>query len=57
MPMPELLTPTVVDPYEPYRRESETGVILYAAGLPGYPANFSRDTLIAGIISGRADLL
>lgn len=29
----------------------------YIAGLPGYPRNFSRDTLLAGLICADADLL
>ncbi|MDB5181304.1 MAG: hypothetical protein JWP13_67 [Candidatus Saccharibacteria bacterium] len=33
------------------------GVTCYFAGLPGYPRNFSRDTLIAGIIAADHHLL
>lgn len=56
--MTELLfEPIVDDPFAPFRHKSDTGASLYAAGYPSYPANFTRDTLKAGIISGRADLL
>ncbi len=33
------------------------GLTCYSAGLPGYPSNFSRDTLISGIISSDQYLL
>jgi glycogen debranching enzyme len=51
------LVESTSDPFTLYRRESDIGIDVYAAGFPGYPANFTRDTLKAGIISGRADLI
>lgn len=45
------------DPFSPYRQVLETGEVGYAAGFPHYPRNFSRDTIIAGIISSDVDLL
>jgi hypothetical protein len=36
---------------------TEGGVTCYMAGLPGYPRNFSRDTIIAGLIAADHHLL
>jgi glycogen debranching enzyme len=51
------LVETLNDPFTLYRRESDLGIDVYAAGFPGYTANFTHDTLLAGIISGRTDLI
>lgn len=40
----------------PYQTEFD-GTSAYFAGLPSYPRNFSRDTLLAGIIAKDMDLL
>lgn len=45
------------DPFSCYRQVLETSEVGYAAGFPHYPRNFSRDTIIAGIISSSGDLL
>jgi hypothetical protein len=42
--------------FENYVTEID-GTVCYFAGLPGYPRNFSRDTIIAGIISADHHLL
>ncbi|HUD06921.1 MAG TPA: hypothetical protein VMR34_03480 [Candidatus Saccharimonadales bacterium] len=47
----------MTDPFSPYIQQSDNGSNVYVAGYPNYTANFTRDTLKAGIISGRADLL
>lgn len=46
-------TNTLLDPYKT-KIDDES---CYFAGLPGYPRNFSRDTLLAGIIATDKDLL
>jgi hypothetical protein len=46
-----------VDPFEPYRREAPDGTVTRAAGMPGYPNNFSRDVFLAGIIASSADMI
>jgi len=43
--------------FDPYARTDETGQLFFAAGFPSYPANFSRDGFMAGIISGNPHLL
>lgn len=44
-------------PFDIFAQYDEQGKISYSAGLPSYPRNFSRDTIIAGLISGNVDLL
>ncbi len=44
-------------PFEIFQQYDERGEISYSAGLPNYPRNFSRDTIIAGLISCNVDLL
>ena len=55
--MSEITIARNVDFFADYRTVSETGAVRYAAGFPSYPANFSRDTFIAGILSGHDELL
>src|SRR5690349_6619040 len=43
-------------PFRSYLTDYE-GIPAYMAGLPGYPGNFSRDTILAGIISADQHLL
>lgn len=45
------------DPFLLFRQEANNGVYTYAAGFPGYPAHFPRDTLIAAILANNAHLL
>ncbi|MBA2279269.1 hypothetical protein H0V99_02435 [Candidatus Saccharibacteria bacterium] len=47
----------LTDPFALYRQEEQDGRTIYSAGFPSYPANFSRDTFLAGIIAGRSDIL
>lgn len=40
------------DPYAAFRREDDDGNLTHAAGLPGYPNNFTQDGVESGIIGG-----
>lgn len=44
------------DPFGPYRATIDGDHCFYA-GLPGYPRNFSRDTILAGLIACDRELL
>jgi len=44
------------DPFAIYQ-QIEDGEVRYSAGFPSYPRNFTRDAVIAGILSSRPDLL
>jgi glycogen debranching enzyme len=55
--MLEVAPEATPNPFAIYKRTSDVGDDIYAAGYPSYPANFSRDTIKAGILSGYADLL
>lgn len=45
------------DPFALYLRESGEGQVHFVAGFPSYPANFSRDVFIAGMLASRADMI
>lgn len=45
------------DPFALYEKVYPDGAMGYSAGFPGYPRNFTRDTVIAGILSSRSDIL
>jgi glycogen debranching enzyme len=47
---------TVRQPFQAYMTDID-GMPCYFAGLPGYPRNFSRDTIIAGIIAADHHML
>lgn len=55
--MSDIVAAVKSDPFMIYKKDSELGFSLYSAGFPSYPANFSRDSLKAGLIAGRADIL
>lgn len=56
--MPSIVqTPTSIDPFSVFSTTNANGKKVYSAGLPSYPANFSRDGILTGIISGRSDIL
>ena len=44
------------DIYTPYR-SADPNAPGFVAGLPSYPRNFSRDTLLAGLIAGNEELI
>jgi len=46
-----------LDPFMPYEQILDSGHIGYAAGFPHYPRNFSRDTIISGILASDPRLL
>lgn len=50
-------SPKKTDPFSVFKRTLNNGLISYYAGLPKYPRNFSRDTIIAGIIASSSELL
>ncbi len=58
-----MITPQATAPsagsgiFDVYARTDETGQLFFAAGFPSYPANFSRDGFMAGIISGNPHIL
>lgn len=51
-----IMEATARQPFEDYMTEID-GMPCYFAGLPGYPRNFSRDTIIAGIIAADHHML
>jgi hypothetical protein len=56
--MSEQLTREYVDTaFSEFRNTLPTGEVLFSAGFPSYEANFTRDTLLAGIISSHTELL
>jgi len=48
---------TKYKPFDIFERCDEYGLTSYSAGFPSYPGNFSRDTIIAGILASNIDLI
>lgn len=57
MSVESLTAKQVSSPYKLFERQRDEGVLDFAAGFPGFPENFTRDSTTAGLVGGDSALL